>query len=223
MEKLRITANDPAVADLCQKDPTIGKLITIIGDLEIELRPNYFQSLVRSMIGQQISVAAANAIYDRLDTQMNHHITAEKLLSADDSTLRSIGLSGRKIIYLRDLAQKVENTELDLTAIETQDNSQILKKLTSIKGIGKWTAEMFLIFSLGRMNVLSLDDIGIQRGAKWLYQVDKTYRRQILVDKAALWDPHFSIASFYLWEVVHLNFEKRYPAINAIVDTPSSP
>ncbi|MEW9676727.1 DNA-3-methyladenine glycosylase [Lentibacillus sp. L22] len=219
MEKLYIKTDDPAVVPLSQQDPIMGKLISIIGNLEIALRPNYFHSLVRSMIGQQISVAAASAIYNRLDTLMEHDITAEKLLLADDQSLSEIGLSARKVLYLRDLAEKVSSNVLNLEVLDGLDNNEVIKQLTSIKGIGKWTAEMFLIFSLRRMDVLSLDDIGIQRGAKWLYQVDKSYRRQILIDKASLWDPHFSIASFYLWEVVHLNFEKLYSSIDDIGDS----
>lgn len=215
MEK-RISVNDPQVLDLCQKDPIMAKLITIAGDLTITMRPNYFKSLVRAMIGQQISVAAANTIFNRLDTLMNHAITAEKMLAETDDSLRTVGLSARKVLYLRDLSKKVVDGDLHLEAFTDLDNQTIMKELTSIKGIGTWTAEMFLIFSLGRMNVLSLDDIGIQRGAKWLYQVDKSYRRQILIDKAELWDPNYTIASFYLWEVVHLNFEKHYTSIDAI-------
>ena len=100
--------------------------------------------------------------------------------------------------------------------MDDMDNSSVIKQLTSIRGIGKWTAEMFLIFSLGRMNVLAVDDIVLQRGAKWLYEVDKSERRQILLDKQPVWDPHLTIASFYLWEVVHLGFDKKYQSIDDI-------
>lgn len=220
MEKLIVYQNDHAVINLCQKDPVMEKLVSVVGDLEITLRPDYFASLVRSMIGQQISVAAASAIYNRLLLLMENKITAEAIINSDEESLRAVGLSARKILYLRDLAEKVTGSGMDLHTFHELDNKQILKKLTSIKGIGKWTAEVFLIFSLGRRDVLPIDDIGIQRGAKWLYQVDKSHRRKILEEKASLWAPHLTIASFYLWEVVHLDFEKRYASIDDIVDSP---
>ncbi|GGB48852.1 DNA-3-methyladenine glycosylase [Lentibacillus populi] len=214
MEKLIIQKNDQAVVELSKQDPVMGKLITIVGNMEVALRPDLFNSLIRSMIGQQISVAAANAIYNRLQTLMDNHMTPEKIIGASDESLRSIGLSARKILYIRDLANKVISSELNLETLYELDNKQIMKKLTGIKGIGKWTAEMFLIFSLGRMNVLSLDDIGLQRGARWLYKTDKARRRKVLEEKQHIWDPHLTIASFYLWEVVHLDFERRYESID---------
>ncbi|MGY0694872.1 DNA-3-methyladenine glycosylase family protein [Virgibacillus sp. FSP13] len=216
MEKLIIHQTDQAVVELCQKDPIMHQLVNIVGDIEVILRPNYFQSLVRSMIGQQISVAAASAIYNRLNTLTENKITAKAIKELDDDSLRSVGLSARKVVYLRDLAEKTTSLEVNLDLLHELDNTQVIKQLTSIKGVGKWTAEMFLIFSLTRMNVLALDDIGIQRGAKWLYQVDKSERRNILQQKANLWTPNFTIASFYLWEVVHLEFDKHYKSIDEI-------
>jgi DNA-3-methyladenine glycosylase II len=220
METLIIHQNDQAVGELCQKDPLMKKLVSVVGDIEVTLRPDYFASLVRSMIGQRISVAAASAIYNRLLMLMENKLTAEAILKLDTESLRTVGLSAGKILYLRDLAEKVASSEIDFHLFQELDNKQILKKLISIKGIGKWTAEVFLIFSLGRMDVLPVDDIGIQRGAKWLYQVDKSHRRKILEEKASLWDPHLTIASFYLWEVVHLDFEKHYASINAVSPPP---
>src|SRR5699024_3502969 len=217
--KKRISVEESEVMDLCQKDPVMAKLITTVGGLTIPMRPDYFTSLVRSMVGQQISVAAATTIFNRLNTLMDRSITADKMQAATDESLRAVGLSARKVLYLRDLSQKVVDGSLPLASFAELDNNNIVKELTGIKGIGKWTAEMFLIFSLGRMDVLPVDDIGIQRGAKWLYQVDKSYRKQILFDKAHLWEPHYTIASFYLWEVVHLDYEKRYTSIHEIMES----
>ncbi|WP_099157858.1 DNA-3-methyladenine glycosylase family protein [Virgibacillus ndiopensis] len=216
MEKLIIKKNDNTVKELCKSDPAMKKLISIVGDMEVILRPNYFVSLVRSIIGQLISVQAADAIYSRLETLLHHDVSPKSIEIVTDDQLRSIGLSRRKVSYLRDFSQKILRSEINLQNLNELDNKQIIKQLTSIKGIGKWTVEMFLIFSLGRLNVLALDDIGIQRGAKWLYQVDKTDRRKVLEEKAKLWDPHFTIASFYLWEAVHLNFVSLYESIEEI-------
>src|SRR5699024_9570041 len=117
----------------------------------------------------------------------------------------------------KDLAAKVTNAELDLQHITELDNHSVIKHLTNVKGIGKWTAEMFLILSLGRMDILAADDVGLQRAAQWLYQVDKSQRRSILVEKSPLWEPHLSIASFYLWEAVHLGFLTNYDSIDSVI------
>lgn len=216
MKKIIIKKSDQAVKDLCEADPLMKKLITIVGDIEIDLRTNYFNSLVRSITAQLISVSAAEAIYGRLVTLLNHDISPQAFKKVTNEQLRSVGLSGRKVNYLRDLSEKVSTSEINLTKLDEVDNKQVIKQLTSIKGIGKWTAEMFLLFSLGRMDILALDDIGIQRGARWLYQVDKAERRKVLEEKAGLWDPHFTIASCYLWEIIHLDFLSLYRSIDEI-------
>ncbi|MFC4556878.1 DNA-3-methyladenine glycosylase family protein [Virgibacillus kekensis] len=216
MKKLTIRHNDYAVKELCSQDPQMDKLIKIVGDIEVEMRPDLFKSLVRSIIGQQISLQAANAIYGRLELLLENNPEPEKISQIPEEQLRSVGLSARKVIYLRDLAEKVHSGEIDLKELHLLDNQEIIKKLTSIKGIGKWTAEMFLIFSLGRMNVLAVDDIAIQRGAKWLYEVDQSERRKILLEKQPVWFPHLTIASLYLWETVHLEFVTNFKSIDEI-------
>ena len=216
MEKIFIRKQDQAVKTVCHADPKMNQLIKAIGDIEITLRTDYFKSLVRSIVGQQISVAAASAIYGRLDILLENTITPDSLLRVTEEQLREVGLTYRKIEYVRDLAAKVQQSELNLLQLTDLDNQTIIKQLTSVKGIGKWTAEMFLILSLGRMDVLALDDIGIQRAAKWLYQVDKSERRNILKEKASLWRPYQSIASFYLWEAIHLDFVTEYASVEAI-------
>lgn len=216
MNKLTIRKNHQAVKELSDADPKMKKLVEAVGDVEVNMRPDLFKSLVRSIIGQQISVQAASAIFGRLEELLDNHITADACFHVCREQLRAIGFSARKITYLGDLAEKVHDNKLQLDKLHALDNETVIKQLTSVKGIGKWTAEMFLIFSLVRMNVLAVDDVGIQRGAKWLYEVDKSERRNILIEKKPLWSPHLTIASFYLWEVVHLDFERKYDSIEAI-------
>lgn len=217
MEQFVIDQNNPAVMALGNADSQMNKLIAIVGDVTVTMRPNYFKSLVRSIIGQQISVAAARAVFGRLETLLEHRIEPAGILNVSDQQLRTIGLSWQKINYVRDLTAKVHDNFIVFEQMADKDNASVLKQLTSIKGIGKWTAEMFLIFSLGRKNVLAVDDIGIQRGARWLYEVDKSERRRILIDKRPVWEPHLTIASFYLWEVVHLGFDKTYQSIDDMI------
>lgn len=217
MYTMFINQSDEAVQRICEADPEMQKLIKAVGDLEVPLRNNYFMSLVRSIIGQQISVSAAQAIYDRLEKLLDNEVTAQTLLSVTPEQLREAGLTYRKIEYVKDLATKAANAELDLQHITKLDNPSVMKHLTNVKGIGKWTAEMFLILSLGRMDILAIDDVGLQRGAQWLYQVDKADRRSILIEKSPLWEPNLSIASFYLWEAVHLHFITDYDSINSVI------
>ncbi|MFD1363387.1 DNA-3-methyladenine glycosylase family protein [Lentibacillus salinarum] len=216
MDTFVIGPSDEAVKELATTDLNMKKLINVVGELTVPMRPDYFKSLVRSIIGQQISVQAANAVFGRLEALVEGNMTPEAILHVPDDQFRAAGLSGRKIVYLRDLTANVYDNTLDFDRISELDNQSVIKQLTRIKGIGKWTAEMFLIFSLGRMNVLAVDDIGLQRGAKWLYNVDRSERRKILLDKKPVWEPHLTIASFYLWEVVHLGFDKTYLSIDDI-------
>lgn len=206
MTKLIVNKTDSAVQKIYKSDPVLAQLIEKVGDIEINLREDYFASLVRSIVGQQISVKAASTIYVRLKTLLDHKLTAEKINNVSLENLRSAGLTNRKAEYVKDLAKKVLANELDLKNIEKYNDEEIIEQLITVKGIGKWTAEVFLLLTLGRKDVLAIDDVGIQRAAKWLYQIDKSERRQILIDKSPLWKPHRSIVSFYLWEAIHLGF-----------------
>jgi len=215
-KKRYISQSDQSVIELGNRDPLMQKLINIIGDLEVETRPDFFESLIRSIIGQQISVQAANSIYLRLLQLTDDQLKVDKLAEMNPEKLRSTGLSKPKIKYIQDLTQKVYNGDLDLKGLTRLDNETAVEELTKVKGIGKWTAEVFLIFSLERMNVLAIDDIGLQRGAKWLYQVHQSKRRDILIKKEPIWHPHLTLASFYLWEAVLLNFINDYQSIDEI-------
>lgn len=216
MDTLMIKEEDKSVQQLATKDAVMAKLIRYTGSINIPLRTDYFASLVRSIVGQQISVAAASAVFERLKTLTNNTLNIDAFRKITDEQLRGIGFSKRKIDYVRDLVAHIEKQDIILTKLPDLDNDTIIKQLTSVKGIGKWTADMFLILSLGRMDVLAIDDIGIQRGARWLYQVDISERKEILKKKQNLWAPNLTIASCYLWEVVHMDLEHRFPTIDDV-------
>lgn len=218
MSKLHIRLQDEAVQFICNQDSTMKKLITVIGDIEVDLRSDYFASLVRSITGQQISVSAASAIYGRLVQLLNGKITAEEIMAKSEKDLRETGLTKRKVEYVKDLSEKVLKGNLDLEHIEKYDDETLMKQLTQVKGIGKWTAEMFLIFTLGRKDILAIDDVGIQRAAMWLYGVEKSERRNILIEKSPLWKPHRSVVSFYLWEAGQRGFISNFSSIDELVE-----
>lgn len=218
MSKLYIHTSDESVQIIGERDPTMKKLITVIGDIEISLRSDYLSSIVRSIIGQQISVAAANAIYGRLEQLLDGKITSEGLLLNSKEELRQVGLTHRKADYVKDLADKVVTNQLDLENINQYGDEEIIEQLINVKGIGKWTSEMFLILTLGRGDVLAIDDVGVQRAAKWLYEAEKNERRNILIEKSPLWKPYRSVVSFYLWEALHLGFLSDYKSINELIE-----
>lgn len=216
-----IRTEDEAVQFICKRDACMKRLITIIGDIEVQLRTDYLASIVRSIVGQQISVHAAEAIYGRLKKLLEGEITADRLLIKSKEELRRAGLTNQKVKYIKDLAEKVTTGELDLKHINTYDDEAVIEQLVRVKGIGKWTAEVFLILTLGREDVLAIDDVGIQRAAKWLYKVEKEERRNILIEKSPNWKPYRSIVSFYLWEAIHKGFLTDYESIEALeADTP---
>ncbi|MDW0109683.1 DNA-3-methyladenine glycosylase family protein [Sporosarcina aquimarina] len=214
MKTVYIRSQDESVQLICERDPMMKKLITVVGDIEIPLRTDYLASIVRSIVGQQISVSAARAIYGRLEELLDGKITAEGLRAKTKEELRLVGLTQRKADYVKDLAEKVASKELDLNNITQYTDEAIIEQLVNVKGIGNWTAEMFLILSLGREDVLAVDDVGIQRAAKWLYEVDKTERRKILIEKSPIWKPYRSIVTYYLWEAIHLGLVTDYESID---------
>lgn len=166
---LYIRTQDESVRFITNSDPLMKKMITFIGDIEIPLRTDYLSSIVRSIIGQQISVSAASAIYERLLKLLGGSVTVEGVLAKSEEGLKQVGLTTRKAEYVNDLAEKIAANELDLNHIAEYSDESIMEQLINVKGIGKWTAEMFLLLSLGRGDVLAVDDVGIQRAAEWLY------------------------------------------------------
>lgn len=214
---IELKIHDAKVQKIGQSDPRLGQLIPIVGDLTIPLRENPYQALIKSIIGQQLSVKAAGTIYGRVEA-LCHELTPETMVSIEDTELRKAGVSASKIAYIRDLSEKVQSKEIDLHGLGHLGNDTVIKLLTTIKGIGTWTAEMFLIFSLGRMDVLSLGDVGLQRSAKWLYNLDKKEDgKKCLALKSSLWFPYYTIASIYLWEAVNLGYVDSFETLEEFI------
>lgn len=215
--KLSILQNDSSVIELCNSDTQLNKLIKIIGDIEIELRPDYFKALIKSIIGQQLSSKAAGTIYARFEQLLHNKITPSNLKKFNDEQLRSVGISKQKISYIRDLADKFVSGEINFGEMDQMGDEQIIKILTSVKGIGKWTAEMFLIFSLGKMDILPLDDIGLQRAVKWLYSLNKEKDiKSCFLEKSKAWGINTTIACLYLWEAVNRDLIIKYEDIDSL-------
>ena len=193
---------------LCQNDPLLAKLIGFVGPVSIAATGDPFEFLVRAIVGQQLSVKAAETISRRIEEYCGS-LSPEAILAASEDGMRGAGLSRPKIRYMKELAEQVNRQAIDLTGFDAYSDEEVLAKLMRIKGIGRWTAEMFLIFALGRSDILSLGDAGLRRAARWLHASE-----EVLSDIAHLeklgerWKPYRSVASIYLWEAIDRGYVK---------------
>lgn len=206
------TAPPPeAVAHLRSADPVLGRLIDDIGPIEVATEPDLWWSLVDSIISQQVSVKAAWAIIGRVAALgADGRPTPAEILAADDDVLRAAGLSRAKVVYLKDLARHLVDGTLRPDALERMDDGEVIAELTKVKGIGRWTAEMILIFTLGRPDVFPVDDVGVWNAVQRLYALPERPKKAELLRIAEPWRPWRSLASRYLWRSV-----SAMPAISA--------
>ncbi len=188
-----------ATAHLKKSDPVLSALIERVGPLQVPARPATFWSLARSIVFQQLNGKAAATIFDRLEKAAGGELTPASLLALTDEQLRAVGLSKQKASYIRDLAHKTHSGELDFAALPAMTDEEIIKHLTSIKGIGVWTAQMFLMFALGRPNVLPTADYGIRAAIKKAYRKRKLPTPKQMLKLAKNWEPHCTLACWYLW------------------------
>jgi len=189
-----------AVQHLRRADPVMRDVIGKAGPFTLRLHRNRFRALVFSIIGQQISGKAAAAIRSRLVEYLKpQQISAESIARLTTEQLRSVGLSQQKAGYLLDLTGRVANGNLRLSRMARMKDEQVIEALTEVKGIGVWTAQMFLIFSLGRLDVFPHDDLGVRMAIRNLYGLDELPNKDTSHRIAAPWRPYASIASWYCW------------------------
>lgn len=191
--------NHKAVSFLKQ-DPNLVKIIEHIGDYQIKKRNNHFAVLVESIISQQLASAAAEAIFGRFKKFYPKFPTARQILDTKDTKLRSAGLSSMKVEYLKDLAQKIEDGKLKMRKLSKMSDDEIIEHLTQVKGIGRWTAEMFLIFSLGRLDVLPTGDLGLRKGVQMAFSLPELPKPKEVEKIGMRWKPYRSVATWYLWK-----------------------
>lgn len=183
-------------------DPVIGQLIEQWGPCTIKPHTNYYHALVSSIISQQLSVKAADTIEGRfMDLYGGTLPSPEQIVATDPEKMRSAGLSGAKTRYIADLAGRILDGSLEIERISTLSNQEVVSELTAVKGIGEWTAHMFLMFCLGRLDVLPVGDLGIKMGIKKLYHLDHVPSPAEVIETSAVrgWHPYESIACWYIW------------------------
>ncbi len=194
---------EAAVAHLRNTDPVLARIIDSVGPFTMEQRDGSYRALARAIFFQQLAGPAARAIMNRvleaLDTDDRRFFRPEEFLSATDEEIRSAGLSRQKLACLRDLSQKFASGELCEDEFAAQDDEEVVRRVAAVKGIGRWTAEMFLIFSLGRPDVLPVDDLGVRRGFQQAYGIPELPSPEEMERIAERWRPYRSVATWYMW------------------------
>lgn len=208
MYTLRYGTYDKRVQYLMKSDKQLGKLIQFIGDIELNVEEDGFKCLVKYIIGQQISDKARETIWQRI-CSFAGEVCPEKINGISDSDLRQLGLSGKKVNYIKTLSNRIVDHAIDLAKHQQMSNSEIIDDLTTLPGIGKWTAEMYLIFSLARQNILSLGDGTIKRTIGWMYDYNTLPTSQDILDCFQLWREQATIVSIYLWKASEIGLTKK--------------
>ena len=189
---------DKAARLLCRRDPVLKGVIRRHPGVHLQRRGDPFTTLARAIVGQQISVKAAQTVWDRF-ALLPRKITAANVLKLKVDDMRAAGLSARKVEYLVDLSLHFDSGAVHVKAWEAMDDEAIIAELIAIRGIGRWTAEMFLIFHLMRPNVLPLDDVGLINGISKSYFSGDVVSRSDAREVAAAWAPYCSVATWYIW------------------------
>jgi DNA-3-methyladenine glycosylase II len=185
-------------------DPKMKRLIERVGPCALPRRRGRFASIVRAIVGQQVSTAAAQTIYGRLRAAAGGHVTPERVIALGVPALRAAGLSGQKVGYILELSAKVQDRTVRLERLPGWDDEAIVEHLTQVKGIGRWSAEMFLMFVLNRPDVLPVADLGIRNGFVRVYGLRTPPKPGRMEELAAPWRPFRTVGAWYLWRSLDL-------------------
>lgn len=207
MKVVKYDINNEKVKSLLLTDTYLNRLIKCIQSSELIIETDGFSCIIKYIIGQQISDKARETIWNKFKSKFKP-ITPNKILNIDSSEIKSIGLSERKVDTIKRIAFEIENGNLKLNDYKLYTNEQIIEDLTKIKGIGRWTAEMYLIFSLGRENVLSQTDGTIKRTLKWMYNLTDLPNQKEVKIYFEKWAGYETIVSTFLWKAIELDLVK---------------
>ena len=207
-KKIILTQESEAIQYLCAKDKRLAKVIRMLGDMTYELHEDVYAFLVQEIIEQMLTIKAAQAIFNRLKALCSGEVTPERVQALSDEELRGIGTSESKVKYIRGLTEAVLDGSIDLGSLQEMSDDEVLKKLTSLHGIGTWTAKMVLIFVLDRQDVLPYEDVAFLQGYEWMYKTND--RSPAAVKKRCRkWSPYTSIAARYLYDALDEGLTKK--------------
>jgi DNA-3-methyladenine glycosylase II len=197
----------PAVAHLRSADPVLAAIIERVGDYAMQYHEPTFRALVRSIVFQQLHGKAARTIFDRLVAKAGGEITPESILKLRSIQMRSLGLSRQKLTYIRDLARKSRDGIVEFERFPHMADDEVIAELTQVKGIGEWTAHMFLMFALRRPNILPTGDYGVRNAIRKAYGMKAMPKPRTIQRIAKCWHPYCSVASWYMWRSLDVPVE----------------
>jgi len=189
-----------AINHLKNSDPVLRTIIEWVGPCRMEYGPPEFHSLAEAIIYQQLNGKAAVTIFNRFADLAGKPLTPEGIMKLTDQQMRAVGLSKQKTSYLRDMAERAMRGQLDFSNLHERSDEEVIQHLTQVKGVGVWTAQMFLMFTLKRPNVLPTGDFGVQMAIKKHYKKRKMPKPALMEKIARPWEPYRSIACWYLWK-----------------------
>jgi DNA-3-methyladenine glycosylase II len=191
-----------AINHLKKSDPILRAIIERIGPCRMEFGPPEFHSLAEAIVYQQLNGKAAVAIFKRFAALAGEPLTPAGILKLSEEQMRSVGLSKQKSSYLRDMAERAASGQLDFTKLDSMSDEEVIQHLTQVKGVGTWTAHMFLMFTLKRPNILPTGDFGVQMAIKKHYKKRKLPKPAQMEKLAKAWEPYRSVACWYLWQSI---------------------
>lgn len=207
-EVVSLTHMNEAVSYLCQRDKRLSKVIDLVGDFTYKPYEDSFSFLANQIIGQMLSSKVSAKIYERVEALCNQSVTPENILRLNEEDMRLTGMSLTKARNIKNLAMAVENKEILFEEIGKLDDKRVIKELTQLKGIGSWTAKMYLIFVLDRQDVLPYEDMAFLQSYSWMYKTDDLSKSSI-EKKCYKWKPYTSVGARYLYKALDNGLTKR--------------
>lgn len=207
-DEIILNKDNPAVKYLCSKDKRLAKVIDMIGEISYKPHDDGYAFIIHEIIEQMLSIKAGAVIYSRLQVLCDNNICPEKIAGLTDKQIKSIGTANSKVSYIKGVTEAVLNENLVLSDLQNLSDDEVIKKLTSLRGIGLWTAKMYLIFVLNRQNVLPVEDVAFLQSYKWLYKTDDTSKDSVM-KKCKKWSPYSSIAARYLYRALDTGLTKN--------------
>jgi DNA-3-methyladenine glycosylase II len=184
-----------------KKNPKFAKIITLVGEYNVKITRNRYRSLIEAIIAQQLSGSAAESILQKFKKLYQPNFPKPiDVLQTPDRNLRKVGLSKAKIGYIKELSKKIESRHINMKKFSSMEDEKIIEHLTTVKGIGRWTAEMFLIFSMGRLDVLPVGDLGLKKGIRLMYSMSELPTEDKIISIAESWRPYRTVATWYIWK-----------------------
>ncbi|WP_312444671.1 DNA-3-methyladenine glycosylase family protein [Lacrimispora sp.] len=207
-DTITLNNDSPSVQYLCSKDKRLKKVISMVGSITYTIHTNDYAFLVHEIIEQMLSIKAGQKIYSRLESLCGGQITPTAIATLSDAEIRETGTSNAKVTYIQNMTNAVITGELNFEVLKTMSDEEVRKKLTSLRGIGDWTAKMHLIFVLDRPDILPFEDGAFQQSYRWLYKTNDCSPIAVK-KKCAKWKPYSSIAARYLYRVLDLGYTKN--------------